>query len=205
MVGANFFSSGLPHLRDLDIVGCRSLASLSIGHLASLTSLVLKCLPDLCFIEGVSSLQLHHVLLLDVPKLNEKCISQFRVQKSLCVSSPVILNHMLSAKGFTVPEFLTLIDCKEPSVSFEESANFSSLRHLTLYNCEMRSLPRNLKGLSSLTKLGIYGCPNISFLPDLPFSLQHICVRRCERLKESCQAPDGESWQKIANIRCKEL
>ncbi|KAM3299841.1 hypothetical protein ACQJBY_041039 [Aegilops geniculata] len=145
------------------------------------------------------------VYLKDVPKLKAKCISQLRVQKPLSVSSPVILNHMLSAKGFTVPEFLSLINCKEPSVSFEESANFSSLRYLSLYSCEMRSLPINLKCLSSLTKLGIYGCPNISSLPDLPSSLQHICVRRCERLKESCQTPDGESWPKIASIRCKEI
>ncbi|VAH10907.1 unnamed protein product [Triticum turgidum subsp. durum] len=185
--------------------GCGGLASLSIGHLTSLASLRLVDLPDLCFIEGLSFLQLHSVYLKDVPKLKAKCISQFRVQKSLSVSSPVILNHMLSAKGFTVPEFLNLINCKEPSVSFEESANFSSLRYLSLYNSEMRSLPINLKCLSSLTKLGIYGCPNISSLPDLPSSLQHICVRRCERLKESCQTPDGESWPKIASIRCKEI
>nr|UBY07485.1 NBS-LRR disease resistance protein [Dasypyrum villosum] len=184
VVGANFFRSGLPHLRDLDMVGCGSLASLSIGHLTSLASLELVDLPDLCFIEGLSSLQLHSVCLKDVPKLNAKCISQFRVQKLLSVSSPVILNHMLSAK---------------------ESANFSTLRHLILSNCEMRSLPRNLKCLSSLTKLGVHWCPNISSLPDLPSSLQYISVLNCELLKESCQAPDGESWPKIANIRWKEF
>nr|UBY07164.1 NBS-LRR disease resistance protein [Dasypyrum villosum] len=205
VVGANFFRSGLPHLRDLDMVGCGSLASLSIGHLTSLASLELVDLPDLCFIEGLSSLQLHSVCLKDVPKLNAKCISQFRVQKLLSVSSPVILNHMLSAKGFTVPESLRLADFREPSVSFEESANFSTLRHLILSNCEMRSLPRNLKCLSSLTKLGVHWCPNISSLPDLPSSLQYISVLNCELLKESCQAPDGESWPKIANIRWKEF
>ncbi|VAH22415.1 unnamed protein product [Triticum turgidum subsp. durum] len=204
MVGANFSSSGLPHLTDLHMVGCGSLASLSIGHLTSLTTLQLEDLPDLCFIEGLSSLQLHSLELKDVPKLNAKCISQFQVQKSLDVSSPEILNHMLSARGFIVPE-ITLSNCKESSVSFEESANFSSLRDLMLYRCEMASLPGNLKCLTSLTRLDIIDCPNISSLPDLPSSLQHICVRRCERLKESCQAPDGESWPKIASIHYKEL
>ncbi|KAM3412491.1 hypothetical protein ACQJBY_003916 [Aegilops geniculata] len=205
VVGANFFSSGLPHLRELDMVGCESLTSLSIGHLTSLASLQLVDLPELCFVEGLSFLQLHSVYLKDVPKLKGKCISQFRVQKSLSVSSPVILNHMLSAKGFTVPEFLRLTGCKEPSVSFEESANFSSLQQLKLQRCQMRSLPGNLMCLSSLTKLEIYGCPNISSLPDLPSSLQHITVSNCKLLKESCQAPDGESWPKIAGIRWKEI
>ncbi|KAM3299846.1 hypothetical protein ACQJBY_041042 [Aegilops geniculata] len=205
VVGDNFFSSGLPHLTDLHMLGCGSVASLSIGHLTSLASLVLRDLPGLCFIEGLSSLQLHSVQLNNVPKLNAKCISQFRVQKLLAVSSLVILNHMLSAKGFTAPAFLVLQNCKESSISFEESANFSSLRNLTLFECEMRSLPGNLKCLTSLTRLDINDCPNMSSLPDLPSSLQHIVVRGCERLKESCQAPDGESWPKIASIRCKEF
>lgn len=204
-VGANFLSTGLPHLRELYIFSCRSSASLSIGHLSSLVSLSLCSLPDLCIVEGLSSLQLHELNLQVVPKLNAKCIAQFRVQKWLLVSSPVILDHMLSAKGFIVPEVLYLFNCKKSSVSFEESANFSSLRDLTLAQCEMRSLPGNLKCLTSLTRLGIMDCPNISSLPDLPSSLQHIFVWGCERLKESCQAPDGESWPKIASIRCKEI
>nr|UBY07053.1 NBS-LRR disease resistance protein [Dasypyrum villosum] len=205
-VGPDFFSSGLLHLTELKIVGCgRLVSSLSIGHLASLAILVLEDLPDLCFIEGVSSLQLRSVFLLDVPKLNAKCISLFRVQKLLSVSSPVILNYMLSAKRFTVPEYLSLDRCKEPFVSFEESANLSSVRHLRLVSCEMRALPRNLKCLSSLVRLDISDCPNILSLPDLPSSLQHITVWGCESLKESCQAPNGESWPKIASIRWKEL
>jgi hypothetical protein len=40
----------------------------------------------------------------------------------------------------------------------------------------------------------------------LPSSLQHISIRNCcELLKESCRAPDGESWPKIAHIRWKEF
>nr|ADM24944.1 Rp1-like protein [Brachypodium distachyon]ADM24948.1 Rp1-like protein [Brachypodium distachyon] len=202
---ANFFSGDLPHLIDLGISGCRSSASLSIGHLTSLESLSVGSSPDLCFLEGLSSLQLHHLHLTDVPKLNAKCISLFRVQTSLYVSSPVMLNHMLSAEGFTVPPFLSLERCKDPSLSFEESADFTSVKCLRLCKCEMRSLPGNLKCFSSLKKLDIYDCPNILSLPDLPSSLQHICVWNCERLKESCRAPDGESWSKIAHIRWKEF
>uniref|UniRef100_A0A8I7B423 Uncharacterized protein n=1 Tax=Hordeum vulgare subsp. vulgare TaxID=112509 RepID=A0A8I7B423_HORVV len=205
VVASNFFCSGLPHLTELNMISCRSFASLSIGHLTFLVSLQLEDLPDLCFLEGLSSLQLQKVTLKDVPKLNMKCISQFRVQKSLTVSSPVILNHMLTAKGFTVPESLSLDGCMEPSVSFDESANFASVRHLILQSCAMRSLPGNLKCMSILTRLEIHTCPYISSLPDLPSSLQHISVLNCKRLKESCQAPNGESWPKIASIRWKEF
>ncbi|XP_051226218.1 putative disease resistance protein RGA3 [Lolium perenne] len=205
VVAACFFSSDLPHLISLSMYGCRSSVSLSIAHLTCLESLSLGGIPDLCFLEGLSSLQLQHVHLIDVPKLTAECIAQFRVQKSLYVSSPVILNHMLSSEGFTVPPFLSLEGCKEPFMSFEESANFTSVKRLRLCECEMRSLPGNLKCFSSLTALDIYDCPNISSLPDLPSSLQHICVWNCERLQESCQAPDGESWPKIAHIRWKEF
>ncbi|KAM0872383.1 hypothetical protein ACQ4PT_038774 [Festuca glaucescens] len=208
VVAANLFSSWsgcLAGLNFFSMFGCRSSASLSIGHLTSLKSLILGGMPDLCFLEGLSSLQLQHVSLTDVPKLTAECIGQFRVQKSLYVSSLAMLNQMLLAEGFTVPPFLSLQQCKETFVSFKDSANFTSVKHLRLCKCEMRSLPGNLKCFSSLTKLDIYDCPNISSLPDLPSSLQHICFWVCERLIESCLAPDGESWPKIAHVRWKEF
>ncbi|VAH80297.1 unnamed protein product [Triticum turgidum subsp. durum] len=205
MVTTNFFSSDLPFLLHLSMFGCRSSASLSIGHLTSLESLSLGGIPDLCFLEGLSSLQLRHVHLTDVPKLDAKCISQFRVQKSLYVSSLAMLNHMLSAEGFTVPPFLSFQGCKESSVSFEESTDFRSVKCLRLSYCEMSSLPRNLKCFSNLTKLEIHMCPNISSLPDLPSSLQHIVLWNSKVLQKNCRAPDGASWPKIEHIRWKEF
>ncbi|KAE8798523.1 putative disease resistance protein [Hordeum vulgare] len=203
MVPDNFFSGDLPCLKRLSMFGCRSSTSLSIGHLTSLVSLSLGIFPDLCFLEGLPFLQFHEVHLTDVPNLDVKCISQFRVEKYLYISSPIMLNHMLSAEGFTVPPFLSLERCKEPSVSFEESADFTPVKCLRLRDCEMSSLPRNLKCFSNLAKLEIHMCPNISSLPDLPSSLQHIVVWNSEVLQKSCRAPDGESWPKIEHIRWK--
>jgi hypothetical protein len=108
-------------------------------------------------------------------------------------------------RNFTVPADLTLQCWKEQSFFFEESAKFTSVEELSLIECEMKSLPRNLNCLSSLKRLYISCCPNISSLPDLPCSLQHISIRDCELLTESCRAPDGESWPKIAHIRWKQV
>ncbi|TVU34882.1 hypothetical protein EJB05_16737, partial [Eragrostis curvula] len=187
---ADFFGRGLPNLKSISMHRCRSSESL---------------LVDLCILEGLSSLQLQSLTLQGVPKLTAECILPLRVHKSLHVSSSVLLKRMLSAECFTFPRVLTLQDLKDPSVSFEGSANFSSLKNLNLYCCEMESLPRNLERLSSLEGLIISSCPNITSLPVLPPSLQRISIYDCEVLKNNCRAPDGESWPKISHIRWKDI
>ncbi|BAT14442.1 Os11g0555300 [Oryza sativa Japonica Group] len=134
VITADLFCTDLPNLEQLGLCSCRSSSSMSVGRLTSLKSFSLYHSPDLCVLEDLSSLQLHHVHLIDVPKLTGECISQFRVQYSLYVSSFVMLNHMLSAEGFKVPPFLSLENCKEPSIAFEESA-----AHFAMVRCLRRT------------------------------------------------------------------
>jgi len=203
ILAAHSLVNGLARLKSLNINSCRSSPSLSIGHLTSIESLQLFCLPDLYTLEGLSSIQLKILSLIDVPNLNAKCISQYRVQESLKISSFILLNHLLRAEGFTVPPNLSITDCEESSVSFQEPANLACVKWLQFSSCKMECLPRNLKLLSSLENLLIYDCPNIASLPDLPSSLQRITILCCDVLKKNCREPDGESWPKILHIRWK--
>ncbi|VAI94402.1 unnamed protein product [Triticum turgidum subsp. durum] len=200
VVGADFLSSDLPHLKDLSFKWCRGSSFLTVGHLTALESLSLQDLQDLCFLEGLSSLQLFGAQFANLPNLNMKCISQLQLQNYLVVSSPIMLSHILLDEGFTVPRHIRVEECNEESFPFEESADFSSVKHLSFMFCGISSFP-DLKGFSCLMSLQIVGCPNISSFQDLPPSLKTMIVWDCELLKESCRAPDGESWPKIEHIR----
>nr|AAK61316.1 NBS-LRR resistance-like protein B11 [Phaseolus vulgaris]AAK61320.1 NBS-LRR resistance-like protein B11 [Phaseolus vulgaris] len=59
------------------------------------------------------------------------------------------------------------------------------------------------KGLCHLSSLELLNCPSLECLPaeGLPKSISSLTIFNCPLLKERCQSPDGEDWEKIAHIQ----
>jgi hypothetical protein len=65
---------------------------------------------------------------------------------------------------------------------------FVHLRSLRVWDCSWVALPGNMKHLTSLKKLEIHKCPNISSLSTLPQSLEEFKLVNCNgEFMESCQ------------------
>uniref|UniRef100_A0A0E0BH96 R13L1/DRL21-like LRR repeat region domain-containing protein n=1 Tax=Oryza glumipatula TaxID=40148 RepID=A0A0E0BH96_9ORYZ len=203
VLGPDFLSTDLPHLHSISITSCRSSVSLAVGHLHSLESLSLNNMPDMCFLEGLSCPNLQDVHLINIPKLTAESFSQHHAWKSFTISSSEMLSLMLSIKDFKLPEKLCFKHYDEPSIKFESSANFTSIKSLEFSDSKVMSLPRSLENLSCLERIAFIQCPNLSSLPVFPSSLQQIEIRGCECLKRTCQAPNGENWPKVEHIRWK--
>ncbi|XP_065627143.1 putative disease resistance protein RGA3 isoform X1 [Quercus suber] len=94
-----------------------------------------------------------------------------------------------------------------PSSSSSSSSSFSpplsklKLLQLTL---ELESLPEEwFKNLTSLKRLEIWSCPNLTSLPEgmsQLTSLQTLEIRGCPQLKQRCKKENGEDWDKISHI-----
>ncbi|XP_050263324.1 disease resistance protein RGA2-like isoform X2 [Quercus robur] len=94
-----------------------------------------------------------------------------------------------------------------PSSSSSSSSSFSpplsKLKQLTL-TLELESLPEEwFKNLTSLERLNIWWCPNLTSLPEGMShltSLQSLHIRCCPQLKQRCEKENGEDWDKISHI-----
>nr|ACJ22815.1 NBS-LRR type putative disease resistance protein CNL-B18 [Phaseolus vulgaris]ACZ74714.1 CNL-B18 [Phaseolus vulgaris] len=61
----------------------------------------------------------------------------------------------------------------------------------------------HFKGICHLSSLILVECPSLECLPaeGLPKSISYLTIWNCPLLKERCQNPDGEDWEKIAHIQ----
>jgi hypothetical protein len=103
---ADSFINGLP------------LLSLSIGHQTSLESLDLFRLPDLFFLEGLSSLQLKHLSLIDVPNLTAYCMSQLLSRNRSVLVALYCSTTCSLLKGLQSRLIFPLMTAKQGAVSF---------------------------------------------------------------------------------------
>ncbi|XP_073009183.1 uncharacterized protein [Typha latifolia] len=228
-----FAIGDLPDLHNLSLSKWSSLASLSLSGLTALRYLGIKDCPQLSAVDCSQAPNNSSLESLggtdDVPKLAaappSEAVHSSSV-KDLKISSCATLSMLLSgnnSKSLVIGlRALTLSHCTEASLLEEHFSCLISLRRLSLNNCQVQSLPRILKSLSSLEHLSLYHCPHISSLPDLPHSLLHLSlhgcpgilslpvrlpeslrsfsISGCQVLEERCREPKGEDWPKIAHI-----
>ncbi|XP_072954624.1 putative disease resistance protein RGA4 [Typha angustifolia] len=228
-----FAIGGLPDLHTLHLDKWSSLASLSLSGLTALEYLGITHCPQLSSVDCSQAPNNSSLESLggpeDVPKLAAAPPSEavhLSSVEELEISSSATLSMLLSSnnsKSLVIGlRDLILSDCPEASFLEEHFSCLISLRSLSLYNCQVQSLQRILKSLSSLEHLTLRECPNISSLSDLPHSLLRLSLRDCPGilslpvrlpeslrrfdisgcpvLKERCREPKGEDWPKIANI-----
>ncbi|OAY83415.1 putative disease resistance protein RGA3 [Ananas comosus] len=182
-------------------------ASLQLGHLKSLWKLSITNCPNIGSLLGLQELNnLEDLTLTGCPKLahaetklGSLLLRRFRTDAALSLLYVLLAEKALASLwGLWIKEF------KEESFRSEEEQVFqhlTSLEYLFFESCSIRSLPNNLEGLSSLEKLSISDCPNITSLPDLPRSLSELDLRHCNPvLKRRCQKPHGQDWCKISHI-----
>ncbi|XP_028802648.1 putative disease resistance protein RGA4 [Neltuma alba] len=86
----------------------------------------------------------------------------------------------------------------------------TSLTSLWISNCSnLRILDyKALCQSPSLKHLTIVNCPRLQCLPKegLPSSLSSLQIQGpCQVLKQRCQKPEGEDWEKIAHIPCADI
>ena len=96
-----------------------------------------------------------------------------------------------------------------PSSSSSSSSSFSpplsKLKFLRLFEIEeLESLPEEwVKNLTSLQRLEIWRCPNLTSLPkgmSHLTSLQRLEIAGCPQLEQRCEKENGEDWDKISHI-----
>jgi hypothetical protein len=81
----------------------------------------------------------------------------------------------------------------------------SQLHYLDVLQIEdLESLPEEwLRNLTSLQRLQIVNCPNLTSLPQGIHnltSLQKLIIGNCPHLRERCQRQTGEDWPNIAHV-----
>ncbi|XP_074313037.1 putative disease resistance protein RGA1 isoform X3 [Silene latifolia] len=81
--------------------------------------------------------------------------------------------------------------------------HLAALQNLKLESLDnLQILPEWISCLSSLHTLVIHSCPNLNSLGTIQniSSLQKLDIRDCQNLTQTCQEPSGKEWPKIRHI-----
>jgi Leucine-rich repeat (LRR) protein len=190
--------SNIPYVHCLTIFGCL-MKKICLIHLSSLKKLGIGDCPNLCSLKGLSSLsELDDLGVWDCPHV-DACVEKYPYPlHNASFDDPSVLKRILADESISSLKSLQFF-CKADSIDDGVFRNLTSLTDLTFQNCQITSLPSNLRVLSALRYLEISNCQDLCRLTELPESLKEVRIEDCPNLKKMCQR-DGPDWDKIANI-----
>ncbi|KAM5585099.1 putative disease resistance RPP13-like protein 1 [Rosa sericea] len=181
-----------PNLETIEVYKCSKLRSLPQhmhNLLPSLSRLSLSVCPELeSFPEGGLPSKLEYLGIWPCKKL---LIGNPRMQWGLPT--------LTSLRALTVD----FEGCEQVVDSFpDEGLLPTTLGQLQIYRISKLD-GKGFRQLTSLTVLEIYNCPELRCLPDegLPTSLTCLGIDGCPLLEQRCQRETGEDWPKIAHIK----
>ncbi|KNA22030.1 hypothetical protein SOVF_037840 [Spinacia oleracea] len=86
----------------------------------------------------------------------------------------------------------------------ENIRDLSSLETISIYGCDkLKAIPEWIESLTSLTSLNFSYCPRLESLPEQISNLPNLIslfIQGCPILEERCKSPNGEYWPFIQHI-----
>ncbi|XP_040936191.1 putative disease resistance protein At3g14460 [Gossypium hirsutum] len=196
----SFEESGLPttNLRVLRISNCENFGALPkcINNFTSLRDLELReCSADISFPEEGFPTNLTSLEISNVPRIYTSLVewgfnrlTSLQLLNISCEGCSRVVSFPKEAIGMMLPPSLT-------DISISRSKNLEFI-------CS-----KGLQHLTSLQRLGIYGCPKLASLPekDMLLSLEELYISNCPLLEEGCSRGKGREWSKISHIPLVEI
>ncbi|KAB2059937.1 hypothetical protein ES319_A11G342200v1 [Gossypium barbadense] len=189
----SFEESGLPttNLRVLRISNCENFGALPkcINNFTSLRDLELReCSADISFPEEGFPTNLTSLEISNVPRIYTSLVewgfnrlTSLQLLNISCEGCSRVVSFPKEAIGMMLPPSLT-------DISISRSKNLEFI-------CS-----KGLQHLTSLQRLGIYGCPKLASLPekDMLLSLEELYISNCPLLEEGCsrgKRPNGTTGE----------
>ncbi|XP_058091100.1 putative disease resistance protein RGA3 [Magnolia sinica] len=175
-----------PTLTELEISDCKGLTALPL-------------FPCLCKLELFAC---GEMVLRSVPQLTSLSFVRLSGFCELTSLPKGLLQPLTKLKELEISSCLKLASLLN-GVGLQEEGLPITLMSLEISHCgNLKSLPKGLQRLTSLQRLKIAACSQLSSLPEegLPTNLQSLIMFGCPMLTEQCKKDGGEYWPKISHI-----